>query len=1100
VSDISGRSDKIVELSEEPEKPESADGGQARLERSIGILNKRRKRVTEELTASRQGGGRLGPQDMKLVAELTAINDLVRSKSAPLVKRDGFVDLASTDVSRAGASGGTSTTTTGGDPPAIEALQDDSRPIQRLTVRDLDALNATPSRAVHTQRELDKALADAAATRIIIAGSERLTLRARYEDKTVTLASGKVIADGEAHLIVDGGQVTARGKAEVEANGGTVSAQGGHVVANARSTVVASGGLVTAREGSTVTVKYGGTVESFGGNLIMDGGTATAEGGRARVSGGTLTITDGEVTATGGTVTAHGGAHLTLSGTAHANAHGSSRVDMAGGTVAADENAQVTVREGEAEAEGSAHVTLHAGSAEVTGKATLIANGGYARAGAHLPAETLVIGGGKVEGAAQPYSGTVTVNGGIVHAGYNARITVNDGIVLADDTATVTVKGGTVYACGRVRVDNDGGNVIALDNAEVLSTSGDVFGSGGHVPDDLGGPRPGPHHPSVKILGGTFIASYESVFVVHGGEGEARVEANVTIYDGIVDAFDDTRITIHHGVLTVKGSPTVRADGGTVVVDADFDAQVSAYGTTKVTLKRGRVTAGGKAVVTAYPGTSVDLVEKTVRLAGADGTILPEDEDPARVRVDRKYRTGWISPDDGNIERAMNEATRRPASRGKKEEPNVAGTRAADQDLVKKEEKIVYLFGSDSISDRIVTKAVASDTNPFPTKNAVGPSDQKFYYPVMVRGGERVQPGEYGWVIDADERLFLFNADTDKVFGIHEDKVIETRTRRYANDRDKQGKMTERNANELTELLQQGYKLLRHTSAAGGEPVIGAGLMKVIAWTYDSRNEYKSPIGELTDESGHYRPLVSNTGRAAQVLIKMGLLAPDSAVTLLGENEGPATGRGGKADITEMAKLHPDFPAGRLQTTARAVGLDPDEIRLRQQQQVMKQIRDTVPLAEPRPDLPRSGQPSLDETVNKIGREQNAEQERLAKLAKEAEAFEKMEAETEAKTNEPKRQARDVRDLMKETAEKRRKEMGSEAAVTVVGEKLTPVWDDTRDTVEEDKEGYWLTEEERREAEEKRQAKFDAMFEDEGGYDTGKESDAESDTGGGDDS
>jgi hypothetical protein len=265
-------------------------------------------------------------------------------------------------------------------------------------------------------------------------------------------------------------------------------------------------------------VNDGGTVESFGANLIIGGGTATAKKGTAEVSGGSLTITDGEVTATGGHVTAYGGAHLTISGSAHASAHGSSRVDITDGSVYARESAQVTVRGGHATAGDSAHVTLHAGSADLFGKATLIANGGEARAGAHRQ----VPEGALVEGASTPYSGSVTVNGGTVHAAYNAKVTVNDGVVVADDTATVKVNGGTVLACGRVRVDNNGGKVVALDNAEVQSTSGDVFGGAGHVPMNMPIPREGPHHPSVKVLGGTFIADGESVFVVHGGKGELQ--------------------------------------------------------------------------------------------------------------------------------------------------------------------------------------------------------------------------------------------------------------------------------------------------------------------------------------------------------------------------------------------------------------------------------------------------------------------------------------------------------------------------------------------------------------------------------------------------
>ena len=121
---------RLSELSErrkeeEEDDAERADGGQTRQDRSLQILNEKKQRVSEELTASHNEGEPLEEKDKRLVAELMAIDKLLelnKDKSdvpaqpgarRGLIRRDRVGDEASIAARRqAVASAGTTTTTT----------------------------------------------------------------------------------------------------------------------------------------------------------------------------------------------------------------------------------------------------------------------------------------------------------------------------------------------------------------------------------------------------------------------------------------------------------------------------------------------------------------------------------------------------------------------------------------------------------------------------------------------------------------------------------------------------------------------------------------------------------------------------------------------------------------------------------------------------------------------------------------------------------------------------------------------------------------------------------------------------------------------------
>ena len=160
----------------------------------------------------------------------------------------------------------------------------------------------------------------------------------------------------------------------------------------------------------------------------------------------------------------------------------------------------------------------------------------------------------------------------------------------------------------------------------------------------------------------------------------------------------------------------------------------------------------------------------------------------------------------------------------------------------------------------------------------------------LATGGQRLKDGEYGWVLSyADQELFVFDADTYLAVKFQYDKnlkrltdIIEEHAQRAGND---QG------------LWRQGFQLIRHPSHVAGEAVYGAGLLTIEGGL----------IKRLDDNSGHYRPLLQNTGAAAAIIRGKGFFAEGARIELIGRR----TERSGEAKdyLSEFAfrmSLHPD--------------------------------------------------------------------------------------------------------------------------------------------------------------------------------------------------
>lgn len=188
----------------------------------------------------------------------------------------------------------------------------------------------------------------------------------------------------------------------------------------------------------------------------------------------------------------------------------------------------------------------------------------------------------------------------------------------------------------------------------------------------------------------------------------------------------------------------------------------------------------------------------------------------------------------------------------------------------------------------------------------------------MLAGDEEVEDGEFGWVLDSSENLFLFDPDVEYAF-LFDDKGA------VAGQKPIRG-LTARG---LADLYDKGYQIQRHSTQAGGQPVIGAGMLTV----EDGR------ISLLTDQSGHYKPFMANISNAASVLVGKGFMDGSTSVLITGQLNDPLGRPIGKAWVGDLAAQNPLISTDSIVVPERVLELDQDEVHLRQHSALMAELK-----------------------------------------------------------------------------------------------------------------------------------------------------------------
>jgi hypothetical protein len=200
----------------------------------------------------------------------------------------------------------------------------------------------------------------------------------------------------------------------------------------------------------------------------------------------------------------------------------------------------------------------------------------------------------------------------------------------------------------------------------------------------------------------------------------------------------------------------------------------------------------------------------------------------------------------------------------------------------------------------------------------------------LVKGGRRLPDGQYGWVLSyAEQELFVFDPDIYTQVKFEYDKSLQRLT-------DKVEKLAEKQPNR--EAMEQarlaGYQAIRHPSHVAGEAVYGAGLMSVQGGL----------IKRLDDESGHYRPLLQNTGAAASILRSKGFFADGARIELIGAKTERGKGKSYlPADALRMSLL--------LDQMSVLVQAEASEPTARKQRKVVAEL--TTELSELRKEYDR---------------------------------------------------------------------------------------------------------------------------------------------------
>jgi hypothetical protein len=160
----------------------------------------------------------------------------------------------------------------------------------------------------------------------------------------------------------------------------------------------------------------------------------------------------------------------------------------------------------------------------------------------------------------------------------------------------------------------------------------------------------------------------------------------------------------------------------------------------------------------------------------------------------------------------------------------------------------------------------------------------------LVRGGRRLPDGQYGWVLSyADRELFVFDPDVYTQVKFEYDRNLQRLT-------DKVEKLAEKQPDPaaMQRARLAGYQAIRHPSHVAGEAVYGAGMLSVQGGL----------IKLLDDESGHYRPLLQNTGAAAAILRRKRFFADGARIELIGAKTERGAGKSYlPADAPRMSLL-----------------------------------------------------------------------------------------------------------------------------------------------------------------------------------------------------
>ena len=419
-----------------------------------------------------------------------------------------------------------------------------------------------------------------------------------YGGGALNIKDGKLYMSGNARIVggttkTTGGVIYVRSatltmsdNATIDGTDATSASNGGAVyMHDAASIVTIDGGTIiggAATGGGGAVYMNNGTLTINGGTIR--GGTATTNGGTIFQNGGTLSMTGGTII--GGTAGYGGGAICTLATT-----------NISGGKILGGTSNYITDTK-----RGGGAIFVAGGTTTISGDA-MIGSGTYegttytstAKYGAavHINSGTLNINGGIIHGgtgteggAVFVFGGTLTINNGTIYGGSVAR----GGAIFVNSGRTVTMHGGTIYAGNAT--DNGGAISVFSTDAKFIMNGGTIDAAGKTVGH---GVAIGNNAGEVVINGGLIIGGTST------GSGGAAISSFTS---GNKFTMNGGTITggIHNGSDTVGRGGAVRVSGGTLVMTG---------GT--ITGGTNKVGVGGGLMVT---GTSSATISGNVVITG----------------------------------------------------------------------------------------------------------------------------------------------------------------------------------------------------------------------------------------------------------------------------------------------------------------------------------------------------------------------------------------------------------------------------------------------------------------------------------------------------